>query len=110
MDLAKEYQPRGVRVVAISSNSVETHPQDGPAEMAKDAQQYGEGDAPAQAPACFRLRAWTAAQTGARRVGGVACAWALRVGGAACTSVCRLPGQPHCRLFLLRRLSLSLSL
>jgi len=33
--LAKEYQARGIGFVAISSNSVETHPQDGPEEMAK---------------------------------------------------------------------------
>ncbi|GAB4817340.1 hypothetical protein N2152v2_004386 [Parachlorella kessleri] len=41
VELAKEYQAKGVKVVAISSNSVETHPQDGPEEMAKDAQKYG---------------------------------------------------------------------
>ncbi len=41
MDLAKDYQPKGVAVVAISSNSVKTHPQDGPAEMAKDAEAFG---------------------------------------------------------------------
>ena len=28
--LAREYQARGVKVLAISSNSVQTHPQDGP--------------------------------------------------------------------------------
>ena len=39
--LAKDYQSRGVAVVAISSNSVKTHPQDGPDEMAADAKQFG---------------------------------------------------------------------
>jgi len=33
--LVREYQPRGVAFVAIASNDVGTHPQDGPAEMAK---------------------------------------------------------------------------
>ena len=41
MDIAKDYQPKGVAVVAISSNSVKTHPQDGPAQMAKDAEAFG---------------------------------------------------------------------
>ena len=31
--LAKEYQAKGVKVVAISSSSIETHPQDGPEKM-----------------------------------------------------------------------------
>jgi hypothetical protein len=39
--LAKEYQARGVAVVGISSNSQQTHPQDGPDMMAADARQYG---------------------------------------------------------------------
>jgi len=39
--LAREYQARGVSVIAISSNSVETHPQDGPEMMAKDAGEQG---------------------------------------------------------------------
>lgn len=39
--LAKEYQARGVQVLAISSNSSETHPQDGPDKMAEDAQAQG---------------------------------------------------------------------
>jgi hypothetical protein len=38
--LAKEYQARGAAVVAISSNSTQTHPQDGPDKMAQEAQQY----------------------------------------------------------------------
>ncbi|MBM3986993.1 MAG: thioredoxin family protein [Planctomycetes bacterium] len=33
--LVREYQPRGVAFVAIASNDIGTHPQDGPAEMAK---------------------------------------------------------------------------
>ncbi|KAF8060293.1 hypothetical protein HT031_004828 [Scenedesmus sp. PABB004] len=39
--LAKEYQARGVAVVAISSNSTATHPQDGPEAMAADAKEQG---------------------------------------------------------------------
>ena len=39
--LAKDYQPKGLAVVAISSNSVRTHPQDGPDQMAADAKQFG---------------------------------------------------------------------
>ncbi len=39
--LAKEYQARGVAVVAISSNSTQTHPQDGPDKMAEDAAKWG---------------------------------------------------------------------
>lgn len=37
VDLAKEYEAKGVKFIAISSNSVETHPQDGPERMAEDA-------------------------------------------------------------------------
>ncbi len=40
-DLAKEYQSKGVGVVAISSNSIKTHPQDGPDLMAQDADKQG---------------------------------------------------------------------
>jgi peroxiredoxin len=32
---AREYGPRGLAVIAISSNDIETHPADSPAEMAK---------------------------------------------------------------------------
>ncbi|EFN56396.1 hypothetical protein CHLNCDRAFT_22310 [Chlorella variabilis] len=39
--LAREYQGKGVKVLAISSNSVETHPQDGPDSMAEDARAQG---------------------------------------------------------------------
>ncbi|KAK9821159.1 hypothetical protein WJX74_002456 [Apatococcus lobatus] len=39
--VAKDFQPKNVAVIAISSNSVETHPQDGPDEMAKDATTQG---------------------------------------------------------------------
>jgi thiol-disulfide isomerase/thioredoxin len=39
--LAREYTERGVAVVAISSNDIETHPADGPDEMAVDAKQQG---------------------------------------------------------------------
>jgi hypothetical protein len=40
--VAADYSARGVGVVAISSNSVETHPQDGPDAMAGDARELGE--------------------------------------------------------------------
>lgn len=40
-ELAKEYMAKGVKVVAISSNSVQTHPKDGPEPMAEDAKKYG---------------------------------------------------------------------
>lgn len=40
-ELAKEYQSKGVKVVAISSNSLQTHPQDGPEKMAEDAIAHG---------------------------------------------------------------------
>lgn len=36
-DVAREYQAKGVSFIAISSNNVETHPQDGPDEMKKEA-------------------------------------------------------------------------
>ena len=38
---AREYQTRGVVVVGISSNDVETHPQDGPDRMAVEARRAG---------------------------------------------------------------------
>lgn len=38
---AKEYQPRGVAVVAIASNDAETYPQDGPEGMAEEARSAG---------------------------------------------------------------------
>ena len=41
VSLANDYKERGVRVVGISSNSVEVKPQDGPAEMAADAKEQG---------------------------------------------------------------------
>ena len=41
VELAKEYQPLGVSFVAVSSNSVQTHPQDGPEQMAEDAKASG---------------------------------------------------------------------
>eukprot|EP00898_Chlorokybus_atmophyticus_P003397 jgi/Chlat1/4058/Chrsp26S04001 len=39
--LADDYMPKGLAVVGISSNSFETHPQDGPEAMAKDAEEQG---------------------------------------------------------------------
>lgn len=38
---AREYQPRGLAVVAIASNDVETYPQDGPEGMAQEAAEAG---------------------------------------------------------------------
>ncbi len=38
---ASEYQSQGVKMVAICSNDIATHPMDGPDEMAKDAQRHG---------------------------------------------------------------------
>ena len=42
VSLANDYKDKGVQLVAISSNSVQTHPQDGPEAMAEDAKQFGE--------------------------------------------------------------------
>ncbi|KAF5834654.1 alkyl hydroperoxide reductase/ thiol specific antioxidant/ Mal allergen [Dunaliella salina] len=39
--VAAEYQAKGFKVVAISSNSPVTHPQDGPEKMVEDAKKYG---------------------------------------------------------------------
>lgn len=51
--LAKEYQPKGLAVVAISSNSIATHPQDGPEAMAVDAKAQGGCSVEALQPDCF---------------------------------------------------------
>ena len=42
VEVAKDYESKGVKVVAISSNSVNTHPQDGPDLMAEDAKKLGD--------------------------------------------------------------------
>lgn len=42
VQVASEYKAKGVATVAISSNSIQTHPQDGPEEMAKDAKEFGK--------------------------------------------------------------------
>ncbi|MFW9994374.1 MAG: thioredoxin family protein [Candidatus Odinarchaeota archaeon] len=39
--LAEEYLPKGVGIIAINSNSIETHPQDGPENMKKLADEMG---------------------------------------------------------------------
>lgn len=39
--LATDYQPKGIAFIAISSNDVETYPQDGPAEMKETARRLG---------------------------------------------------------------------
>ena len=36
-EAARHYQSKGISFIAISSNDVETHPQDGPEEMKKEA-------------------------------------------------------------------------
>lgn len=41
VQLAKDYQPRGISFVAISANDVVTHPQDGPDKMAELARELG---------------------------------------------------------------------
>jgi thiol-disulfide isomerase/thioredoxin len=41
VELAKEYQEKGVSFIAVSSNSVKSHPEDGPDMMASDAKRYG---------------------------------------------------------------------
>jgi peroxiredoxin len=41
LELAREYQARGVAVVAISANDAKTFPQDGPAAMTEEARQHG---------------------------------------------------------------------
>lgn len=38
---AADYMDKGIGIVAISSNSVETHPQDGPDKMKEDAEKFG---------------------------------------------------------------------
>lgn len=39
--LARDYQPQGVAIVGISSNDVQAHPADSPAEMKKEAEMRG---------------------------------------------------------------------
>jgi len=41
VDYAKDYMPRGVAIVAISSNDVEGYPEDSPERMKLDAAQHG---------------------------------------------------------------------
>lgn len=43
VNLAREYEQRGIGFVAISSNNVESHPQDGPEHMRRFAQQNSFG-------------------------------------------------------------------
>ena len=40
-EFAKEYQARGVAIVAISSNDAESYPEDGPAQMAEEIKRAG---------------------------------------------------------------------
>jgi peroxiredoxin len=41
VELVKEYQAKGVAVVAINANDVDTYPEDSPELMARDAETYG---------------------------------------------------------------------
>lgn len=41
VDRIKEYQAQGIAVVAINSNDYATHPDDSPAKMAQDSEQFG---------------------------------------------------------------------
>jgi peroxiredoxin len=41
VEYAVDYMDKGISIVAISSNSVETHPQDGPDKMKEDAEKFG---------------------------------------------------------------------
>src|ERR1700757_441751 len=41
VQFAREYQPRGLAVVAISANDPESHPQDGPEQMGLEAKKSG---------------------------------------------------------------------
>jgi peroxiredoxin len=41
IDFVREYQPRGVAIVAINSNDASEHPDDAPEMMAIEAKQYG---------------------------------------------------------------------
>jgi len=41
IDFAHDYQPQGLQVVAISANSADSHPQDGPDKMAEEAVNHG---------------------------------------------------------------------
>ena len=64
--LTAEYASKGVGAVGICSNSVQTHPQDGPHFMAQDAEKYGysfpylydESQDVAKACTSPRLLAW----------------------------------------------------
>jgi peroxiredoxin len=41
VEYASDYMPKGVGIVAISSNDVENYPEDGPDKMKEDAEEYG---------------------------------------------------------------------
>ena len=41
VEFAREYQPRGLAIVAISSNDARTHPDDSPEMMKVEAEQHG---------------------------------------------------------------------
>ncbi len=40
VEFANDYQAKGIQVVAISSNSAKSHPQDGPDKMTEEAERY----------------------------------------------------------------------
>lgn len=41
VEYASDYMPKGIGIVAISSNDVENYPEDGPKKMMEDAEKYG---------------------------------------------------------------------
>ena len=82
-ELAKEYQGKGVKVVAISSNSAETHPQVGLAPAWLQAQSFA------------LQHAWQAA----RQAAACHCTPGCRLGRApGCTRACLLGSAPGCAL------------
>lgn len=52
MAAVRDFEGRGLAAVAISSNSAQSHPQDGPDRMAQDAERYGAILELSQSPVC----------------------------------------------------------
>ena len=57
VEVCRSYADRGVAAVAISSNSIKTHPQDGPEHMAEEAKKLGES--PSHCPKVPLLCHWS---------------------------------------------------
>jgi len=97
VDLAKDYQEKGVAIVAISSNSIKTHPQDGPEQMAVDAREQGRNLLPASMRCFHRSKLLVCS---ARLLWSYIEAKAVRVRNWRNRSfVCTIPDAP-CRLYL----------